>query len=98
MKARSVSPDAPLIAQCLAESLPERDAAILNGMMRIHFQVALASEVQIYHSVPRKQAQHVVEEWDSRPHRGLPATIHSQFDSDARFIGRASHLCTALIH
>ena len=42
-----------------AKRLAQRDAAILNRMMRIHFQVPSAPQAQVHDRMLRKQRQHV---------------------------------------
>jgi hypothetical protein len=43
MKARAVTADAALVAQRKRQSLAERDAAIFDGVVRVHGEVAVAA-------------------------------------------------------
>lgn len=43
----TVTADSLLVAKRFQESLPERDSAIFDGVMRIYFQIAVAAQVQV---------------------------------------------------
>ena len=61
MKAVAVASDAALVAERGSEGLPERDAAILDGVVRVHGEIAVANQFQIHRRVLRKEREHVVE-------------------------------------
>ena len=62
MKAGAVAADAAFVAERGRESLSERDAAIFDGVMRVHLQIACAAELQIHDRVSGEEREHVVEE------------------------------------
>ena len=89
MKAGSIAPDSLLVSQRLAHRLPERDAAILDGVMPVHFEVALAAQVEIHHRVLRKQRQHVVKKRNTRLDTSFASPVEIQFQADAGFFSDA---------
>ena len=76
MKAGAVAPDALLVAQRLCEGLSKRNAAILDRMVGVHFEIALASKRQIHHRMFGKQRQHVVEERNAGFDRRLARAVN----------------------
>src|SRR5699024_3726696 len=57
--------DARLVAQALAERLSERDAAVLDRVVAVHLQVALAGERQAEAAVHGKAVEHMVKKADA---------------------------------
>jgi hypothetical protein len=51
MEPGAVSAHAALVPERFCVSLPERDTAILDGVVGVHVQVALAAELQIHDRV-----------------------------------------------
>src|SRR5688572_12873630 len=48
VEASAVAADPGLIPQRLAESLPKSNTTVFDGVVGVHFQVAVAFELQIY--------------------------------------------------
>ena len=71
------------------EGLAERDAAVLDRVMRVHAKVAVAAQLQIHRRVLREQREHVVEERDAGFDRGFSLAIKVEADGDAGFLGVA---------
>jgi hypothetical protein len=72
MKAVAVAADAAFVAERGGEGLAERDAAILDRVMRVHGEVAFAfAHLQIHGRVFGEQREHVVEERDAGFNGGL---------------------------
>ena len=84
MKSRTVSADSFFVAERLRKCLPERDAAIFDGVMRVHFQVADCFESQINDRVFGEQSEHVIEEWNSSFDGGLARAVNVETHFDAR--------------
>ena len=61
MKTRAITANSPLFAQRLDERLSQRQAAILDRVMRVHFAIAVATQLQIHNGVLRKQREHMIE-------------------------------------
>ena len=58
----AVARDALLVAERLGQRLAERDADVLDGVVRVDVQVALGLDLEVDHAVPRDLVEHVVEE------------------------------------
>ena len=84
MKARAVTTDAALVAQRGRERPPEREAAVLDRVMRVHFEIALAMQFEIHDRMLCEQGEHVVEERHAGFHCGTPLAIEPQLDGHAR--------------
>src|SRR5689334_1867022 len=54
--------DAAPVAERLVERLAERQGAVLGGVVVVHFEVALAGQLEVEPGVLRQAGQHVVEE------------------------------------
>ena len=89
MKARAVAADAAFVAERERERLAERDAAILDRVMRVHFQIAVAAQLQIHRRVLGEQREHVVEERDAGFDGGFALAVEVEADGDAGFFGVA---------
>ena len=87
MKAGAVTAKAALVAQGDGEGLPQGDAAILDGVVRVHLQIAGATEFQIHRRVFREQREHVVEKGDAGFDRGFALAVKVQADGNAGFPG-----------
>ena len=75
IESESVTPQPLLRPERFEKSLSEAEAAILHGMMRIDFQIAFATEVQIQHAVSGQQSQHVIQERNPCLDGRFPGTI-----------------------
>ncbi len=98
MKARAITADAALVAQRKRESLAKRDAAIFDGVMRVHFEVAFALEPQIHRCVLRKEREHVVEERNAGFNFGFAAAVKVEADGNFGFRGVARNGCLPDFH
>ncbi len=77
--------DAFLVAQGLVERFAERDADVLDGVVLIHIQIALAGEIQVERAVPCEQLQHVVEKPDARRDAVLALALDREPERDLGF-------------
>ena len=98
MKAGTVTPHALLVAQGLDECLAKRDAAILDRVVMIHLDVAVAPEVQVHRRVLREQRQHVVKERDTGGNLRLALAVDVEAEPDLCLRGVAFDLCLARLH
>jgi hypothetical protein len=98
IKACAVATNAFLVPQGFTERLSKRDAAVFNGVMRIDFQVTIATQSKIHHRMLRKECQHVIEERNACLDRGLALPIDLQVERDAGFFCDPPHLRLALQH
>ena len=58
----AVAADARLVAERLGDRLAERDADVLDRVVRVDVQVALGLDLEVEHAVARDLVEHVVEE------------------------------------
>src|SRR5580692_7804448 len=65
-------------AQRLDERRSQHQSAILNRMMRIHFEVPLTMQFQVHDSVFGEEGEHVIKERNARFHRCLPDAVEVQ--------------------
>ena len=98
MKPRAVTADAPFVAKRERERLAEREAAILDRVMGVHFQIAAAAQMQIHGCVLREKREHVVEERDAGFDRGFSPAVNIKSDGDAGFFGVARDFCLPGFH
>jgi hypothetical protein len=98
MKAVAITPYAAFVAKRGGEGLAKRDAAIFDGVVRVHGKVAVAFQLQINHSVPGKQRKHVVEERDAGFDGGFAPAVEVELDGDFRFQRVALDFGTARFH
>ena len=68
----AVAADALLVADGLGEGLAEGDADVLDGVVIVDMQVALALDVQVDQAVAGDLVHHVVEEGTPVSNRALP--------------------------
>ena len=77
----------PLLSpSAVRERLAEREAAILDGVVRIHFQIAVAFQLQINHGVFGKQREHVVKKRDAGFDGGFALAVEVEADGDSGFV------------
>ena len=84
----AVAVDVGLVAERFGERLPERDAHVLDGVVVVHVQVALAADGEAEAAVAREEVEHVVEEADARG-VVVVAAVEREVDRDAGFGGGA---------
>ena len=94
----SISAQTSFVAEPFCEGLAERDAAVLDRVMRVHFQVALAVELQIEDRVLRKKRQHVIKKRHAGFDRRLAAAINHQLERNLSFLRDALDLRGANLH
>jgi hypothetical protein len=87
MKSGTVAADAAFIAERACERLAECNAAILNGVVCVHFQIACAVEFQIHDRVSGKERKHVVKEGDAGFDLRFAPAVEVEVDGDAGFFG-----------
>jgi hypothetical protein len=81
-------PDDPLLfAERLLEGLAEGDPDVLDGVVGIHVQVALAPDVEVEAGVGGEGGQHVVEEADAGADPRAALTVEVQAQCDVRLAG-----------
>lgn len=85
MKTVAVTADAAFVPQRRGKSLAERYSAILNRVMCVHFQVAIAFQLQINDRVFGEQRQHVVEKWNARADLRLAFGVQIEPDGNVGF-------------
>src|SRR2546427_12219102 len=66
--------------------------------MSVHFQVALATQMQIHDRMFGEERQHMVEKGDARFDQRLPVSVNVQLDEYAGLVGDALHLSVPLFH
>ena len=98
MKPRAVTADAFFVAERARERLAERDAAILDRVMRVHLEVAPAAQFQVHRRMFGEQREHVVEKRDAGFDRGFSPAIEVEADGDAGFPGIARDFCLPGFH
>jgi len=79
--------DAALLAEGLVEGLSECDADVLDGVVVVYLEVAVAAHGQVEEAVPGERRQHVVEEADAGVHRAVAVAVHVESHLDVR-LGR----------
>ena len=94
----AVTPHALLVAKRPGERLAKRDAAVLDGVMMIHLDVAVATQVEIHRRVLREQRQHVIEERNAGVDFRLAPAVDVQAEPNLRLAGVAFNLCLAWLH
>ena len=94
----AVAADAAFVAERGGEGLAERDAAILDGVVRVHGKVAVAAQLQIHDGVLRKQREHVVEERDAGFDGGFAPAVEVEPDGNFGFQRVAFDFGTARFH
>jgi hypothetical protein len=98
VEASAISTNAYFVTQGFAKGLAQRDAAILDRVMRVYFQVPLATQAQIHHGMLCQQHQHVVEKWNPGLHGRATLPIHFQRQPNAGFVCVSFDLRAALCH
>ncbi|MCY1282374.1 hypothetical protein D9M70_312100 [compost metagenome] len=94
----AVAADALLVADGLGEGLAEGDADVLDGMVVVDMQVALALDVQVDQAVAGDLVHHVLEEGNPGIEAGLARSIQVDGNLDLGFQGVARDGCLAFGH
>src|SRR6185436_1033464 len=85
MKARAVTANAAFVAERGCDSLTKSDAAIFDCVVRVHFEITIATKLQIHDRVLRKEREHVIEERDSGLDRRTALAVQLELNGNARF-------------
>src|SRR5665213_1306705 len=93
MKSKTVTANSFFIAQRSRESLSEREAAIFHGVMRVHFQIALAFQLQVNDGVFGEQRKHVIEKWNSGLDGRFALAVEVEVDGNFGFLCVARDFC-----
>ena len=81
----AVTANAGLLAQRLAQRLPQANAHVLHRVMLVHLQVAGGLDGQIHGGVLGQQRQHVVEKADAGGDLRFADAVERQFATRSRF-------------
>src|SRR5437879_1794418 len=95
---RSEPRHAPALAQRAVERLPQRQRAILGGVVIIDVEVALAGERQVQPGVAAQRVQQMVEEADARLHVDATGAVQGERHGDGRLARGARDGCGAGRH
>jgi len=87
MKTGAVTPEAAFVAERASKCLAEGEAAVFDGVVRVHFQIAGAAEFQIHDGVFGEERQHVVKKRDAGSDSRFAAAIEIEVDGDTGFFG-----------
>ncbi len=98
MKTVAVATDAAFVAEGGSYSLAERDAAIFNRVMRVHFQIAVAAQIQIHGGVLRKEREHVIKKRHAGSDLGFAFAIKIEADRNPGFFGVTFETGLACFH
>src|SRR6185436_12686408 len=82
-----------LVAGRLPQRLAEGDPDVLDRVVRVHLQVAIAADVDVDPRVGRERRQHMVEEADARPDPRAARAVEVQAEGDLRLPRLALDLC-----
>ena len=94
-QAISVALYAALVAKSLQQTLAQGQCRVLDSVMLVNVQVAVAAHSEVYLAVLADLFQHVVEESQSRLYVATPATVQIYSDEYVRLFCRALHLGSA---
>src|SRR5258706_717222 len=89
----AIAADAGLVADGLVESLAERNADVLDGVMRVDVQIALGHHVEVEHAVARDLVEHVLEKRDPGSEFCRAGPIEIEPDANLRLFGVALDFC-----
>ena len=98
VKARAVTANSFFIAKRGCKCLSQCNAAIFDRVMRVHFQVAFALELQAHRRMFGKQREHVVEKRDSGFDLRLSVAVEVEGDGNSGFLGVARDFCLPGFH
>ena len=86
----AIARDAAPVAERLRDRLPERDAAVLGGVVRVDVQVADRCQLDIDERMPRQLFEHVVEEADAGGDIIDAGAVEPDGDVEPRLVGVAA--------
>ena len=85
-----VAHDAPLIANRLAERLPEGNANVFHRVVCIDVQVSLGGDIEIHLTVSGDLIQHMLEKRQPRIEGALAGAVEAKLDRNLRLKGLAA--------
>ena len=85
--------DAGAVAQRPIQRLAQADRHILDGVVRVHMQIAVRLHGQIEQPVVGEEGQHVVKKPDAGAHVRHPPAVERQGQVDIGFAGFAVDGC-----
>jgi hypothetical protein len=83
------------IAEGLVDGAADQDPAVLDGVVRVHPEIAGCLDVEIDQGMPRQLRQHVVEESDPGPDPPDTGPVEIDGDPDGGLSGRTLGACLA---
>ena len=83
------APHPGLVADRLRHRLAERDADVLDRVVRVDVQVALRLDVEVEHRVARHLVEHVLEERQAGRELGRALAVQVELDADLGLFGVA---------
>ncbi len=92
-----VPADAALVAKRPGKRTAQRDADILDSVVKIDLDIPVGHDLQVEEAMPREEREHVVEERNLRGNAALPRAVEREPDGDAGFgsvafeAGRTGH-------
>src|SRR5450755_4001097 len=86
----TVTTNALLVADRARNGLTQRDADVLDRVMRIDVQVAVRLDVEIDEAMPRDLVEHVIEEGHTTRELRVAAAVEVDADRDLRLGGIAT--------
>ena len=98
VKASAVAAETFLVAERLDKRLPQCNPAILDGVVRVHGEIAVATQFQIYHPMLCKEGQHVIKKGNAGLDGSLARAIEREANGDARLFGVPFNLCLPEFH
>ena len=98
VEAVAIAADAALVAEGGGDGLPERDAAVLDGVVRVHFKVAVAAQFQVHRRVLGEQRKHVVEERNAGLDFGFALAVEVEAHGNPGFLRVPFDLGRARFH
>ncbi|OQA31659.1 MAG: hypothetical protein BWY57_02288 [Betaproteobacteria bacterium ADurb.Bin341] len=84
-----------LVTPGLGQRLAQRDADILDRMMRVNLQIPLGLDIEVNQPMPRHLIEHVVKKGHSGGKPALAAAIEIEADTDLRLQGIANDFSVA---
>ncbi len=93
-----VAADALLVPHRASQRLAQRDADVLDRVVRVDVQVALGLDLQIDEPVARDLVEHVVEKGHARVEGALAGAVEVDPDADLCLGGIADDFGAAIGH
>src|SRR5215468_1230559 len=86
---RAVALYAFFVAESFGERLAQTDRRVLDRMVVINLQIALARDFEVEKPVAREQFEHVVEERNAGRDRAFALAVEVELETDVRLFGSA---------